>query len=685
MKYLIHCLLFCLPACLWTQPNSSDSLWRLAIEDMVVTAQYVPTHVSNAVHQVKVIKGTEVEQQGQNNLAEVLTNQLNLNVNVDPILGNGVQIQGVGGENVLIMIDGVPVIGRTNGNIDLSQITMNNVEQIEIIEGAMSAQYGSNASGGVVNIITKKSQLDRFSVKAINQYENVGILNNAFSLGFQQDKWYANLNLNRFASQLMPTDSLRLFETRYLDDGTAYRTKKYPWNPKVQLGMDGTLRYDFSDSTQMIYQYRYFDEELGVFGETRRPQFRPYSFDQYFTTRRVDHSLRLETYLGPRLYYQATTAFNVYDRLRRTERLDLEPDTTSLVPGGQDTTLFTALLHRGMLSTLSSGKWNGQLGGEIFHETGAGQRIQDPENPDSEGASLSNYAAWLSTRFNPTGGLTIQGNLRYGYNTRYEHPLVPSLNVHWQPTEAWSLRLSYARGFRAPSLKELFFNFVDVNHFIIGNPGLEAERSQNAAFNVAYTPQRQGAVGFSGKLFYNRISNRIITAEFAPLQFNYQNLEQFETHGLNLKMDWSGKHWRISSGFAFTRLYNQWAADYDESPGFTNLSEWQNELNVQLAPIDADLVVVHRYLGRQVRFFENEAGQLQQGFIGDYHFVNATLSRHLWQERIFLALGGKNLLNITSVPANVGGGGSAHGGVGNSQLLNWGRTFFVRINFKFGF
>ncbi|MFT6938058.1 MAG: outer membrane receptor for ferrienterochelin and colicins, partial [Saprospiraceae bacterium] len=181
MKYFGLFVAFCFPILCFSQ---IDTIWKeIDIDDIIVTAQYAPTHSKNAVHQVKVIKAKEIQQQGQNNLAEVLTNQLNLNISTDPILGNGLNIQGIGGENVLIMIDGVPIIGRTDGNIDLSQINMNNVERIEIIEGAMSVQYGSNASGGVINVIMKKSQLRRFQIRSLNQVENIGIRNHLLGIG----------------------------------------------------------------------------------------------------------------------------------------------------------------------------------------------------------------------------------------------------------------------------------------------------------------------------------------------------------------------------------------------------------------------------------------------------------------------------------------------------------------------
>ncbi len=687
--YFLGSLLCCSGLLAAQSSDPADStIWKdITLEDVVVTAQYAPSHPSRAVHQVRVIEALDIQQQGLNNLAEVLTNQLNLRVSSDPFLGNGLRIQGIGGENVQILIDGVPVIGRVDGNIDLSQINLQNVERIELIEGAMSVQYGSNASGGVVNIITKKSQAKRFQLESQNQYEDVGILNNSLSLGWQSERIFASVRGSRFHSQFAPEDSLRLFRDVELPSGETIRQKKTPWNPKTQYGVDGTLRYFFTDSVNATYQYRFFDEVLTSFGEVRRPQFRPYAFDDHFRTRRQDHSLSLEAYIRPRFYLQSTTAYNRYGRESRTERLDFENDSTSLVDGAQDTSIFTSFLHRSTLGYLGKGKWSGQFGLEVFHETGSGGRIIDSTSSPINRATLTNYAAWLSLQYEPWNGFVFQGNLRYGYNTKYDHPLVPSFNAKLNLLPELTLTMSYALGFRAPSLKELYFNFIDINHFIVGNPELKAEQSHNAMLSLAYRTdiRQEHEFNVEAKAFLNNIRDRIVLAEFAPIQFNYQNIDQFNTRGFNLIAQYAFlNHLRLKSGFAYTFLSNPFSESFS-TQRFTGLPELQNELHARIPLLETDLVVVHRYFGRQVRFFENGADELEQGFVGQYHLLNLTLSRSFWADRVFLSAGVKNLLDTRDVPINGQGDSGAHSSAGSAQLIGWGRTYFLRLNLSLGF
>ncbi len=657
---------------------------NIDLSEIVVTAQYAPTDTRNAVHEVKVIKSKDIEEQGFVNLAEVLNRQLNFRVSSDPLIGNGLSIQGVGGENVQVMIDGVAVIGRVNGVVDLSQINLNNVARIEVIEGAMSAQFGSNASGGVVNIITKKSQAEKFRIELKNQYEDIGILTNGISAGIQHKHFFASVNAGRYDSQFAPTDSLRLYEEFILSTGEVVKTKKNPWNPKTQLSLDGMLRYRFSDSIDVRYQYRYFDEVLKNFGELRRPQFKPYAFDEYYHTTRQDHSIAGDIYLSPHYYLTTVFGFNEFDRIIETKRYDFENDSTSIVEAELDTSTFKAFLHRSVFSSLYKGIWDAQLGLELASETATGKRIADSTSTPINETSLANYAAWIGLRLKPTKKLTIQANLRYGHNSKYNHPFIPSLHLSWNPYKELKFRASYAHGFRAPSLKELHFSFIDVNHFIVGSTNLEAEYSKNLTAGLSYDwklNKRQN-VEFGGKVFYTKIRNRIVLSEFAPVQYTYDNLDSYETHGFNLSASYQlDNQLSLNSGLSYTRLFNEWSKDHD-APKFNGITELQNELQYTIKPIKTRVNVNHRFFGKQARYSVSSDDGVKQTFLANYHLLNLSLSRSFWKKRIFLSTGVKNITDVQSLPI-LGQDEDQHSAGGTSQLIDFGRTYFVKLNLKF--
>lgn len=668
--------------------ESVDTIpWSIDLDDIVVTAQFAPTSSKNAVHQVQVIKSETIERQGMINLAEVLAQQLNLQITTDPILGNGIQIQGIGGENVQIMVDGVPVVGRVDGNIDLSQIRLTDVDRIEIIDGALSAQYGNNAAGGVVNIITRKSQLDRFNINLTNQYENIGIQNHDLLLSAKTGKLYLSAGGGYYKSKFAPRDSMRIFDEVLLADSSTITQRRTPWNPKTQYNYSTKVIFQPDDSLSIRYQYTYFDESVFIYGDVKRPSFRPYAFDQEYETNRSDHSIMVETWLSPRLYLKSQTAFNRFDRLRHYLRRDLDTDTTSQVNIEQDTTQFDAWLHRTSLSSSLPGKLNYQIGLEYLQETGSGKRILDSAAADINQSVAQNIASWLSLRYQLNPRLQLQASMRYGYNNRYDHPLLPAVNFSWRPSKEWQVKGSYALGFRAPSLKERHFNFIDVNHFIIGNPDLKAEYSQNARVNISYEPKVSGnkQLTLGLKLFYNRIRDRITLAAFEPLRFNYQNIDLFETHGLNVTASFQAKRFNLKTGLSYTRLLNEWtnSEEVGEVQQFIPLTEVQTQVSYLIPFIDVDLLATHRHVARQQRFYL-EDDVLQQGSIGQNNQVNLTLNKPLCENQLQLSFGIKNLLNqSTQELIGAVSTGGAHSGGDGAVLVGFERSWFARIQWRF--
>ena len=126
------------------------------INPVVVTGEYGKSEQNNSVNNIRVIDAKRAIKLGAQNLGQLLQNEVNIRLNNDNVLGTSIIMQGLGGQNIKILVDGVPMIGRLNGNIDISQINLNDVERIEIIEGPMSVTFGTDALGGVINIITKK-------------------------------------------------------------------------------------------------------------------------------------------------------------------------------------------------------------------------------------------------------------------------------------------------------------------------------------------------------------------------------------------------------------------------------------------------------------------------------------------------------------------------------------------------
>ena len=144
------------------------------LDEVMVTGQIGSQTISESVNNLILITSKDIKSTGSNDLAELFSNQALFDLNVDPSLGTTVSIQGMQGNNINIMIDGIPVIGRKGSQIDLSQINLSNIERIEILKGPASVMYGTNSTGGVINLISKKN----LNTILFNSYlESIGVYN----------------------------------------------------------------------------------------------------------------------------------------------------------------------------------------------------------------------------------------------------------------------------------------------------------------------------------------------------------------------------------------------------------------------------------------------------------------------------------------------------------------------------
>ncbi len=167
------------------------------MDEVVVTAQITPKKVDNSIYKVNVISNLDIKEKAANNLSDLLSDRLNFRITQDAALGSGLMLNGLKGEHIKILIDGVPVIGRMNGNLDLGQLNLNNVDHIEVVEGPMSVQYGSNALAGAINIITRENTRNNLTAGINSYYETVGVYNADGSFSMNRKNHSAGLDVGR--------------------------------------------------------------------------------------------------------------------------------------------------------------------------------------------------------------------------------------------------------------------------------------------------------------------------------------------------------------------------------------------------------------------------------------------------------------------------------------------------------
>jgi len=634
-----------------------------SMDEVVVTAQYTPEKADKSIYKVHVINSRQIEQKGANNLNELLNSELNIRTSQDGALGSSMSIQGLTGEHIKFLIDGVPVIGRMNGNIDISQLNLYNVDHIEIIEGPMSVVYGSNALAGVVNIITKENKNTKFTGNANTYMESVGIFNFDAGLSFKKRNHLFSFSGGRnYFNGYTDIDSLRSDR----------------WKPKRQLFLDGYYIYDNKDIKFKISS-SVFNEKLLNRGNLLPPYYEM-AFDSYFYTTRFTNKIEVSKKFRNERYFNFMAAWSYFNRKKNTYVKDLTSleEKPTANTEDHDTTIFNSYLFRGTYSKNNKElKLNYQAGFDINIETGEGKRITDQYQ------QIGDYAAFLSIKWEPVSNFLFQPGLRFIFNTKYNAPLVYSFNVKWGFSEHYSIRGSYSRGFRAPSLKELYLFFVDVNHNIRGNEDLEAENSHNLNFSFNYQREK-GKFFYNGELslFYNNINNVITLAQVTGDLYTYINVDKYITQGFLAKADFRlYPNLTVKLGFGVTGRYNSISEEQNIDQFFYS-PDVISSVNYRILRWNMDFSVFYKYNGRLPQFYVTGEDEVVEGYISDYNTMEVTISKAFLNNSLRVSTGINNLFDNTIIPATGGESGGVHSG-GGAYPVGWGRTVFLSLSYVF--
>ena len=347
--------------------------YRLNLEEVVVTGQAKPILAEDAVRQIRVINQDRIEKQAAVNLKDLLSNDLNFSLSDDGILGTQVSLQGLSGNGVKILIDGVPVIGRLDGNIDLSQINLNDIERVEVVEGPMSILYGTDAVAGTINLITKKDATAKLNTSANAYYESAGRYNLDANVSFPIGKTQGSISLGRNFFDGFDPD-----ETR----------RNQQWNPKEQYFGSASFRRRFN-RFMIAYRGEYFDEAITNLGDpgsidslivpvdTGAWKY-PRALDDYYYTTRINNSINADYYWDSNKQFKAFVAYNYYRREKNTQIRNLSTGEDLLSPASdaQDTSVFGMLSSRLFFNHNYKDKFSYQTGYDVSYEQNQGQRIE---------------------------------------------------------------------------------------------------------------------------------------------------------------------------------------------------------------------------------------------------------------------------------------------------------------------
>jgi outer membrane receptor for ferrienterochelin and colicins len=677
-KNLLLLAILFVPHIIFAQQDSSKSS---ALDEVIVTGQYKAQSLKKSVYQVRVINSDRIKLSAATTVQQVLNTQLGFRFSSDNTLGiTDVQLMGMSGRNVKILLDGVPMIDRGDTRESLNQIDINTIERIEIVEGPMSVSYGSDALAGVINIITKKHIKNNFSVTAKVQEETAGSEYYPFNYkGVHQQNVGINYKKNNWGITVGGTHN----DHDGFGGDDYGRGKK--WKPKEQWLGNAKIGYS-KGAFNAYYRVDALKEDI----LSRNPiNFSNYkAIDQQYITNKLAHQLQGGYNFNKKLQLATIIGYTDYKRQTKTVRHDFEKNTNELTTGAgeQDVAKFNSFVFRNTLQYQISNKISLQPGIDINREEASGQRISG--NP-----VITDYAAFVSAEIKPTDKINIRPGIRFIKNSVYNAPpVIPSINTKFILTNQLDVRVAYAYGFRSPALRELYFDFVDANHNIVGNPNLKAEYSNSFTSSLNFSALPKNNIYYSASLtgFFNDFNNQIdfALASTTSNLYTYFNVNKAKTTGGTLENKIACKNLDATLGFSYIgysrKLYDDKNFIKEDTKDFLWSPEINTSVSYAVTKLKTKLSLFYKYNGKKPQYVTgtNASNQsvLYIAETSGYNLADFTTYTTV-NKYVSVSAGVKNIFNVSNVNNTAAASNSIHSGAG-PIAISYGRSCFIGLSFQ---
>ncbi len=515
------------------QSNSQEDSLNAAyfnLNDVVVVGTRTPKLLKDTPIQTRLITSSDIEKSDATNIEDLLQQEMpGIEFSYSQNQQVHLNFSGFGGQGILFLVDGERLAGETMEDVDFTRLNLDNVDHIEIIKGAASALYGSNACGGVINIITKEAKKAwTLNVNGRLARHNEQRYGGSFGLS---NKVLSNmLSVNHTTTDNYDVHSADNPATRVVS--TIYGG--LTWNVKDQL------TYKPADNLKIVGRAGYFFRQLTRTTDTPE-RYRDFSA-----------GLRGIWDISQNDNVEVSYSFDQYDKsnLYRITSLDIRKysNVQNIFRG-----LYNHSWDNGNILT---------VGADYMHDY--------LMNTNLEGNSRKQDTFDAFTQFDwvLTPHWEIVSALRYDYfsdgsNSR----ITPKITARFQPQRNLNIRFGYGMGFRAPTLKEKYYNFDMAGIWIVnGNPDLKAELSHNFNLSADYT---KGHFNFTLSTYYNSIENKLTTGlpyyqpgDDKQLYLDYINLDNYSICGGEATVQ---AHWNngISGRLSYSYTHEHLAKDHD--------------------------------------------------------------------------------------------------------------------------
>ena len=543
---------------------SGDSL-----QEVVVTGTGTQHLLKNAPVQTEVITSRMLRNYGGRSLEDILAGLTASFSFSEDDMGSQMQMNGLGNDYILVLVDGKRIHGDVGGQNDLSLIDPHNIEKIEIVKGASSALYGSDAIAGVINIITKKHHEGLLAENAtrVGSYGDVRQHNGlGFAIGkvksytnFQlqhSDGWQNTSTEDPHQTEFLIEDSRNMTVNRHTNWQLAERLTYEPVK-NLELYAEGSAYWKriyrpsgkYAAVDVKTYDMKYRNQSLATGGKWKLNETGQLTLD-------VNWDRHAYYY-----YYTAITLTDGYDPQGRfTPYYPYFPDDEELQSDQQRT-----MAH---LKGVFSLPYENRLSGGVewrYDYLKAPMRVADGKASDHTEAAYVQDELRLPFATGKSA-VYLTAGLRLNHNGQFGYRLTPKLSGMLSLGEGLRLRATWSQGFKTPTPKEQHYRYVrymNATYLYLGNTKLKPQTSNYYALSAEYNWR---GLNLTVTGYLNRVADMITLVTIpntqAPAEYivtydpvktrQYQNLETAETKGIDLSLRWRiGKEWLIGGSYSY--------------------------------------------------------------------------------------------------------------------------------------
>lgn len=476
---------------------------KLNVDQVVITGTRTEKRLSDTPVLTSIIKDTEIQKSAAVSTLEALEDNIPGIVTDYNAMGSNLRIKGLNSRYILFLVDGERMVSEgAGGNINLDQIDVNNIKHIEMVSGASSALYGSNAMGAVINIITKEPH-HKFEGGANISLQSYNTLKAQLNLGIRHKNIIFKVNGFRHSSDGFGGDGKGAYAAKYEDWGGSFRLGYNTSSNRLQTNITG----------------RYFRHET----------FNPSG--SMNTSRPYTHNLSLGGNIG---YSSKDSRNDIKFSINFDKFLDM--DYLEKLNSNKLRNTSSYLSTRIIDTFKPNQKWELMTGFEYNNEQNYSTTTLGAKPVTKQLDDLNIFA---QSQYMPIQDLDIVFGARYTYNTQFGSAFTPKLSMMYKLHD-FTFRGSAGTAFRAPSIKELYYDFDHQGMFwVYGNPDLKAEKGLYTSLSSEYT---YAGLNLSISGYWNNINNKItqydVVNEFGANEKHYTNVSSATLKGADFNISY---------------------------------------------------------------------------------------------------------------------------------------------------